>query len=252
MTSDIEPRRHVALEGTYNTRDIGGYPTEHGRLTRWNTFFRSDNMHRLTPQDRDAIVGYGVRTVIDLRTTSETEMYPNVFAASAEVSYVHTNLIGDDYLSEIGIVEAGLARDRISRSYISWLDDRQPQIREILATLAEASGRPAIYHCAGGKDRTGLITALLLENAGVPRTTVVEDYALTARFLIRRIMDGQGPEEQERITTWQQFEAKFCPPEGMMQVLEHMDARYGGVKAYARAIGLSDEQVESLYEALVE
>ena len=251
MTSDLQPGRHVALEGSYNMRDIGGYPTRHGRPTRWQTFFRSDSMHRLTAADRDAIMEQGVRTVIDLRTTAETEVQPNVFAASAEVAYVHANLIGDDYDPDIAMVETGLPADRTSRLYASWLDRRQPQILQVLATLAETGGRPAVYHCAAGKDRTGVITALLLEIAGVPRPTIAQDYALTARFLIRRLLDEQGPEDLGGATTWQQYEALFCPPEGMVQVLDHLDDSYGGVEEYARAIGLNDRQVDGLRGALI-
>ena len=82
MTKDITPVRHLGLAGTYNTRDIGGYPTTDGGSTRWQVFLRSDNMHALTAADQDALIDYGVRTVVDLRTTRETELTPNVFAKS--------------------------------------------------------------------------------------------------------------------------------------------------------------------------
>ena len=72
----IAPQRYLGLEGSYNTRDIGGYPIEGGGRTRWKRFLRSDGMHRLTPGDRSRLAAYGVRAVIDLRTPRETEEDP--------------------------------------------------------------------------------------------------------------------------------------------------------------------------------
>ena len=81
---------------------------------------------------------------------------------------------------------------QLARLYRSWLDVRQPQIGRILATLAEPDARPAIYHCAGGKDRTGVISALLLGIAGVPDEVIAEDYALSARYLMDRYFRRGG------------------------------------------------------------
>ena len=215
-------------------------------------------MHRLTPRDQATLLDYGVRTVVDLRTTAETETKPNVFAGSSHVSYLHQNVLGDDALpkddtlSEGELVETGVPADRFRTIYTRWLDLRQPQFRETLATLAEPTARPAIYQCASGKDRTGVITALLLGIAGVPRATIAEDYALSARFLLQHNPDGLEPPGRESVTTWQQYQDESCPPEGMLKVLEHLDENYGGVKGYVRAIGLSDEQVQRLRNALVE
>ena len=258
MTPDMNPSRCLNLDGSYNTRDIGGYPTASGNLTRWNTFFRSDSMHRLTPQDRNNLLKRGIRTAIDLRTTSEIYDKPNVFANNTELSYRHINLIGDDYVPESALISTGLPATRISLSYIHWLDTRQSAINEILSALAEVDNRPAIYHCAGGKDRTGLITALLLANAGVSKEVIVTDYILTARFLISRMLQEQEfanlhprTTTQNDIKTWQQYEAEFCPPAGMTKVLNHIDSHYNGVKSYLSFIGLSSEHIKTLETALV-
>jgi protein-tyrosine phosphatase len=97
-----------------------------------------------------------------------------------------------------------------------------------------------------------VISALLLDIAGVARETIAEDYALTARYLLERNLDGHGFPEQDGVTTWQQYQAEYCPPEGMMKTLQHLDERYGGVAEYMQAIGLSGEQIESLRSALAE
>ena len=87
--------RHLNLEGTYNLRDTGGYPTLDGRAIRWRTFFRSDSLHRLPPVAQTTLMGYGVRTVIDLRRSDELQVAPNVFASSSDVVYHHVSLLLD-------------------------------------------------------------------------------------------------------------------------------------------------------------
>ena len=281
MTASPELRRHLDLEGACNIRDIGGYPTDDGRRTRWKMFLRSDSLHHLAPKSQAALIAYGVRTVIDLRRTEETETHPNVFVGSSEVVYLHHNIIGDGAtitqvishlaaqraegdealeLREREFVETELPAERIKNSYTTLLDLRQSGVYHVLSALADPAARPALYHCAGGKDRTGVITALLLGIAGVRRETIAEDYALTARFLfpcfpglkLQRTLGGEAAAEQDCVTTWEQYQAEFCPPEGMIKTLQHLDDRYGGIEGYLQAIGLSSGQIESLRRALVE
>jgi protein-tyrosine phosphatase len=252
MSSDSKPLRRLSLEGAYNVRDLGGYPIRAGGSTRWKTFLRADSMHRLTSKDRVTLVQYGVRTVVDLRTTEETEFQPNVFAGESEIQYVHHNIIGGDSLTENAYVETGIPADRIRISYTHWLDRRQTAFRQVLTLLAKPSARPVIYHCAGGKDRTGVISALLLDIAGVDRETIAEDYSLTARYLMQRNLDGHSFSGQKVVTTWRQYQAEYCPPDGIIKTLKHLDENYGGVPQYMQAIGLSVEQITSLSNALAD
>ena len=252
--SAVNPMRHLDLKGSYNIRDLGGYRTTDGRTTRWRTLLRSGTMHGLPVESQEALIDYGVRTVIDLRTTAETRDFPNVFSDSSKVAFRHQNMIGDAPLEGAeNVVEGGEVADRILASYSAWLDQRQPRIGETLATLAEPTALPAIYHCAGGKDRTGTISALLLGIAGVPPETIAQDYALTARYLIDRYFDEQAaPGVTPATYTWKDYQSEFCPPEAMLKVLGHLDDHYGGIEGYVRAVGLSDHQIESLRHALVE
>ena len=84
MSADLDPRRHLALEGTYNTRDIGGYATGDDRQTRWGVYLRSDSLHQLSEDDRQRLREYGLRTVVDLRRNREMHQEPNVFFDSSE------------------------------------------------------------------------------------------------------------------------------------------------------------------------
>ena len=243
--------RHIDIDGARNLRDLGGYPTADGRQTRWKTFVRSATMHALQPASQSALIDYGIRTVIDLRRTNETEAAPNVFAVSPRVRYLHQNMVGDEPEEEA--VERGEPAANILASYSSWLDHRQAQIGITLATLAEPTARPAVYHCAGGKDRTGVISALLLGIAGVSEDIIAEDYALSARYLIDRYFAQQAPPDATPDSyTWEDYQREYCPPAGMLKVLNHINERYGGIEPYVRTTGLDSGQIDSIRTALVE
>ena len=252
MADSLQPTRHLDLEGTYNVRDLGGYRTADGRTTRWGTFLRADSLHRLPAESQAALVDYGIRTAVDLRGSSEVEERPDVFSGSSDVAYYHRNLLGDELLAEVDNTNEETG-EGIARSYIEWLDLLQSRFREVLVTLAEPQARPALFHCAGGKDRTGTVSALLLGIAGVPPETIAEDYGLSAPFLWQRYLDSDPPpEESPRMFTWQDYQARYCPPEAMLKVLQHLEVQYGGVDGYVRSIGLTEDQIDSIRKALVE
>ena len=250
----MTPERHLDIDGANNVRDLGGYPTQDGRRTRWKTFVRAASLHRLTPESQAAMLDYGIRTVIDLRRTSELEERPNVFAGSSEVVYLHQSLLNDPAVPGIDdLVQTGEPADRIVASYTSWLDRYQPRFLRTLTTLADSSSRPAVYHCAGGKDRTGMISALLLSIAGVPVEIIAEDYALSGRYLIDRFFEEQAvPGQTPESYTWKDYQRDFCPPGAMLKVLAYLDETYGGAKGFMRTVGLTTDQIEGLRAAVVE
>ena len=250
----MQLERHLDIDGAYNVRDLGGYPTSDGRQTRWKTFVRASSLHALQPSAQSALLDYGIRTVIDLRRTVETKQAPNVFEGSTEIAYLHQNLLGDEVpVGEEDAVATGELADYIMASYTRWLDQRQPQIGETLATLADPDARPAVYHCAGGKDRTGVISALLLGLAGVPQEVIAEDYALSARYLLDRYFaEEASTDSNPGDYTWQDYQREFCPPDAMLKVLGYVDEQYGGIEPYVRTIGVDSGQIESIRTALVE
>ena len=248
-----QSKRHLQLEGVYNVRDVGGYRTADGRHTRWRRLLRADSLHRLAPASQAALVDYGVRTVVDLRFVNELACEPNVFASSTEVAYHHMDMIGDALQTERdGLPPATGNLERILRIYTMLIDHRQRRLCEILSMLATPGVLPALVHCHGGKDRTGVVAALALGLVGVPAETIAEDYALSARFLLRRSLDGQAPAFEARYTSEQDYQRECCPPDAMLGTLRHLDERYGGPQAYLLEGGLSPEHVERLRNALVE
>src|SRR4051794_11067420 len=93
------PVRRIEMDGCYNLRDIGGYSTSDGRLTRWGTVFRADGLHRLPPASQEKLLGYAIRTIIDLRRPAELAISPNVFATSTALTYLNISLNEDEKLA---------------------------------------------------------------------------------------------------------------------------------------------------------
>jgi protein-tyrosine phosphatase len=210
-------------------------------------------MDRMPPRSQEALLEIGVRTVVDLRTTRETQEQPNVFAQSSDVTFLHFNMMGDEPFEESSVAdEGGETADRILQSYSTFLDRRQPQIAQILAAMAEPEACPVVFHCAGGKDRTGIIAALLLEIAGTPRSAIAEDYGDSAKHLMERYFAEQAePGVSEDNYTWRDYQSEYCPPEAMERVLSYVDRKYNGAIRYAQVIGLNSAQIDRLRDAML-
>ena len=241
--------RWLNVPGAYNVRDLGGYRTADGKTTRWRAFLRADSLHNLSDSTKTGLIEYGVRTVIDLRRTFETVDTPNALADMDDIQYFHLNMIGDT--NPPGYIapppDEWTTPELTSNIYRVLLDQRQDVISETLVTLAESKGHTAIYHCAAGTDRTGIISALLLGLAGVPADTIVDDYALSAHGLRRWILAEGIPDslvgKDFNLDEPPQF---LAPPEAMERTLQHLSDKYGGIEPYVRHIGLTDAQINDI------
>lgn len=243
-------RRHLALTGTHNIRDLGGYATARGTQTAWRRFLRADSPHGLDSTGQDRLQGEGLATVIDLRTKAETEHTPNPFAARPGVRYIHQPLF--DALAPHKLAGAAQARgdDPLLNFYRSALDERHEPLREIMAMIARAEDGAVMFHCTAGKDRTGIVAALLLGLAEVSADDIVADYALTegliaemvAGFLETARQDGRDVDAYARLLK--------APAPTMRATLGHLEARYGSVPRYLTHIGLAPGDISALGDRL--
>jgi len=172
---------HVELEGTVNTRDLGGWPLAGGGRTRAGRLWRSDAFTYATEADRDTLARHGLRFVVDLRTDAERDTAPGALTTDARFEVLPVDLFA----------AVGAAIDRgevvgdpfdLRTRYRASLAFAREGYRAAFARLTEAlaaSDGPVAFHCSAGKDRTGLVAALLLRAAGVPEEAIVEDYLLT-------------------------------------------------------------------------
>lgn len=238
--------RRLEWEGCFNARDLGGYRTKDGQETRWQAVVRADNLAPLTETGRRALIDYGVRTIVDLRLPQELALHPNPFAepGAHRIAYHNISLIDP-------AAEPGPAFTTLAANYSGLLDRFRPQVGEVMTTISRAPEGGVLIHCMAGKDRTGVISALLLELAGVPRDVIGADYALTAEFLRAQDEDYLANGPGERADRERDLARRMPTAEVMPEVLAHLDREYGGVEAYLLGFGVPAEDIERLSARLV-
>ena len=228
--------RHLRLPGTRNLRDVGGYPAAGGRVTRWRTLLRTDQLNLLPTSSQEVLLEHGLRTVIDLRWPRELEEAPSVFARSPRVRYVSIPLTEDGDDSGRGLVGW----------YRKMLDERAPTLVSVVRTLLAPDGLPAVVGCAGGKDRTGVTVALLLSAVGVPADVVVADYALTSRAFLEADRDPN-------LDDWRATPIELESPPGYMEAtLAHLERRHVGARRLLTRNGVTESELNALAERLTE
>jgi len=198
---------------------------------------RSDYLGHLTAPGREALIEYGVTTVIDLRSASEVANKPNPFADGSGPAYVHRELIDDANMRQIGD-----SPDMFER-YLTILDNRPQAFHDIFDSVAEADGA-VLFHCYAGKDRTGMIAAMLLALAGVTPDDIAADYGETDLRLAKQYEKWITEAAPERREAFRQ--ELRCPPERILGVLEHLQRKWGGVDGYLESSGMTPANVDRL------
>lgn len=203
----------IPLEGTKNTRDLGGLPIEGGRI-RSGQIYRSGALCFLTQADQERLRELKVRTLIDLRTSEEIAKD------------------GADRLEPLAQVCHWPMRSyhgREAEAYRSLLLQNGPVLRNFFGRLADAQAYPVLFHCSAGKDRAGILTALLLDALGCPRERILDDYLQSRR---------NSPKLR-------------VEPEWLQEVFEAVD-RSGGTVAFLKIQGVSAGQLEAIRNYLTE
>jgi protein-tyrosine phosphatase len=206
----VGAERLVPLVGTYNFRDIGGYPVGGGGFVRWGRVFRSDHLADLTTEDLDRLRQLGVRSVVDVRGPHEHKVAPSALLDGGAIDRFDW-AIGDGAVAGVPLNEQvqnatinAFTVEDMTALYLDILDGHADVFARILDLVAKAedagSGPPhaVVYHCTAGKDRTGLATVLLLELLGVDEPTILDDFELTNRYRSLRRVEEVRPELDER------------------------------------------------------
>jgi protein tyrosine/serine phosphatase len=239
--------RHIRLEGAVNFRDLGGYETADGRRIRWRTLFRADGLSRLTDPDRAAIRQLGVATVIDLRTSTEVAQgrFP---VEEIPVGFHHLPLLDEMPDPDRFKMAPGV----MGTQYAEMARDAAPQIAQAITIVAQRHAHPVIVHCTAGKDRTGVLVAVLLSLLGVPEETIVDDYTLseTAMAALRQRLIDRYPEGREVIEGADEMFS--ADPANIATLLRTLADDYGSVPDYGRAIGIGPDVVADLRDTLLE
>jgi protein-tyrosine phosphatase len=224
-----------------NARDLGGYPTLDGGVTRPRSLLRADDLAQLSPEGLQALLDYGVETVLDLRWPEETASAPNPVSQLAGVRYIAVSLLADTP-NEWGALGGYCAKEHWNCAV---LERMQPRLREALAIIAAAAPGPLLFHCVAGKDRTGIIAALMLALADVIPSAIAADYAASTENLRDAYLRRYADSDPSAI-----IEAVRCPEETVYNMLAYLD-RAGGINTYLRRIGLGADEIARLRARLV-
>jgi protein-tyrosine phosphatase len=247
-----DPRRLVRLDAVHNFRDMGGYPTLDGRTTQWRKLYRADGLYRLTDSDLDVVRGLGLRTVIDLRTHAELDERGTFPREHHPVQFHHVPVIDSTWTAAQG-EHATDAADFLEGAYLAMLEEGERRLAEAVVLLAEQDALPAVFHCAAGKDRTGMLAMTVLGCLDVLDEYIVADYALTEAGM-QRMRDWSAREFPELHARIMEGPAVFSAavPEAMMRMIGHVRQRHGSIRDFAMAMGVPPEAVERLRAELTE
>ncbi|PPK69155.1 tyrosine-protein phosphatase [Actinokineospora auranticolor] len=233
-------RRHLDFDRLHNFRDLGGYPTADGGAVRWGLLYRSDSLGKLAGTDLDRFRELDVRTVIDLRHDYEIAARGRVPALPGLV--YHHLPIEHRAFDQTGLDSAVDPGRYLADRYLEYAEDGVVELRAALTALAEPG--TAVFHCASGKDRTGVLAALVLALVGVSESDVVADFALTGLATERLVADWRA-ENEGRPPAWHWY--GHAPAETMRLFLADLLAEHGSVADYVLGpVGLAPSVVDRL------
>lgn len=182
--------RRLVLSGARNFRDLGGYETNDGKHVRWGVLYRSDRLHKLTEKDLQQLSALGLHQIVDFRSAFEKEVETYQLPAEFGSRVVEIPILDDSTLLFRGSRKELVtklkqidAAEFLIRANMEFASQFTPEIQQFVKILIASEGRPILFHCTAGKDRTGFAAAVLLRILGVPHNVVLEDYLLTNDYL---------------------------------------------------------------------
>ena len=247
----LHPDRHLGFQGSFNFRDLGGYATTDGRTVKWRTLFRADAVHRLPDEELDQLADFGLRTVIDLRTSAEVDE-GHLHDPSRGITHVHLDVLGEVWKPR-DLDENADAGEVLGDLYVQMLDIGALALSEAFRTLANAENLPAVFHCAAGKDRTGVLAAMVLSTIGVADHVIVADYAISGTNM-SELIERLKRDRPEALTSMNDQPSAYlaAPPEAMARLLTHVNAEYGSMTGYVKSIGVDSDSIDALAESLLD
>ncbi|MBO5859484.1 MAG: tyrosine-protein phosphatase [Clostridia bacterium] len=233
-------QRYYAGENIINCRDLGGYVCD-GGVTKYGIALRAGVMRDPDEKDLANLEKFGVKTIIDLRGIEEAECMPSYFKDNSDYSYYHYPLLE---------ANPAMAKSKAPMSdlYMDCLKNYSENVAAVMKLIASLD-EPFMFHCFCGKDRTGMVSALLLSAAGVCKEDIIADYEVSYTyikpFIHREIENKSG-------LIWEgSYERFYSYGENMEIILDFIDKEFGGVVGYLRRIGLSEQEIEALRCKLV-
>jgi len=241
----------VPFTGVLNFRDLGGYRSSDGRTTRWERLYRSDALHDLSESDLALFRRLGIATVVDLRNASEVERTGRGLLATESIRFVNAPVSAgtDVRASRDGEL---LGPDYLATRYLEYLDVGGSALVQALEEMTDVEKYPMVFNCFFGKDRTGVLAALVLGCLGVSSHDIVRDYAVTASR-VPLILDKLRLDPLYRETLERTNPLVLAAEDATISTfLFELDVRYGGAQAWAQHAGLNADRLKLLGDALLQ
>lgn len=255
--------RHIGLEHTVNFRDLGGLKTKHGRTVRKGFIYRSDNLSKLETDDFAAFNALRIATVYDLRTDHEIEGKEDRLPAN--VRYMHTPVV-EDNAGEIkglkkrvlnGEITEQQAKDMTAKFYADAVTVNIGAVKGILKQVT-SSEQPVLYHCSAGKDRTGIVSALILSILDVDRQVIVDDFMVSNYYRRARAEKTLGKAKLGRVIkpklNMDAIEILSTVDESFIRAtFSAIDSTYGGIEPFIEnELGIDKAARQALRERLTQ
>ena len=230
--------RRFNFKAVYNCRDIGGFLTRSNQCVRNNVFIRSDNLTDIQSDDMKLLEELGVQAVIDFRHQNEIDHAPDPFVNHPRVEY-HNIAI----LDHAQFTLEDLNQIKLSDLYIS-MSENKTFVKSVFDTLARYD-KAVLYHCTAGKDRTGVITALLYKLVGVPDIDIIADYEVSFTYLVPKYA---GRDENVSEMYQDLFSSR---PETMETFLNYLNYKYPNILDYFISKDISMETIDIIKRKLI-
>lgn len=254
--------RLLPFSGAKNFRDLGGYQTTDGRTVRWGLLYRSDMLSRLTKADHKFLLSLSIDRIIDFRTDWEKQENPDRLPDGMDARLVEIPILDSSTkvwrdareemasnLKNLDPIESMILTNTELGSLFT------PEFRKFMQEVLSASGRPVLFHCTAGKDRTGFASAIILRMLGVPQETIMNDYLLTNEYLVpgykwslllMRLLKGKRFLQKIR-------GFMLAHPSYLSAAFDVIDREHGSFENYVRnGLGVSERDIERLKELYLE
>ncbi|MDQ0362376.1 tyrosine-protein phosphatase [Breznakia pachnodae] len=241
----MKPMIRLPLDKAYNVRELGGYVTKDNKLTKWQSFLRADDLSELTKADEQLMKDYGVTSILDLRGENETKRSPDTLASDLDITHVNIPFMIDS-IGDVSKVNPDDFDFTLGDFYIGLLQCKG-QVRKIFEVIADMPEGAVVFHCAAGKDRTGVVAMLLLGLVGVSRQDIVTNYEQT--FTNLRYRRGIDILEESND---QYMKFMYSKAEYIEKTISYLEKEYGTYEEYLCSCDISDEVLKIVKERLVE
>ena len=227
--------KRIPLDNVLNLRDLGGYPIGRGQMTKWKTIFRADGIFELSENDVDFMLDYcKIKSVIDLRSQKEQTAKPNTFSSYDGIKYFNIPLISED--ADFFFVNWA----KIDDIYERVVDVSMNNIKAIFGAIAGSLPDPVLYHCTAGKDRTGIISVLLLGVCGVDGFDIAGDYEVSSNYIRRNIRKILAHDEQ---IDEEMLSSRAATVRNLMTGI---DKKFGSIQNYLNKTGINNETIDKI------